>query len=138
MSQAAPRFPYENSPREYWKPQRPAIFRVESCKNCKNELVIGSSYCHLCGQKRDAGAQPAKPLDLLDWTAVRKQLGLSSLSLGCAIFGLVCAVLAVLTGVLFNPGSGRDIQTISTWRLEWLIAALAAFTAANLFRKSRK
>lgn len=138
MSQAAPRFTAENSAREFWKPQRPAMFQVETCEACKNELVIGARFCHLCGRERVTAVEStASPIaQLLDWKVLRGQIGFSSASLIFAIAGFCCVLAALLTGMLFSATTPAEWQAIQEWRVEWLLGALVGFSAANLFKKS--
>jgi hypothetical protein len=138
MAPGARTIPYERSEREFWKPQLPATFHLENCEGCGNELVIGSRFCHLCGHERDAHPQMSQPRlsDLLNWTAIRTKIGLSTFSLLLTIVGFACVVAALVTGFLFTAQTALDWQAVQTWRIEWMLAALVAFTAAILFRKS--
>lgn len=138
MSQVAHRFPAESG-REYWMPQRPAQFQVETCERCGNELVIGARFCHLCGREREAALEATTAPGLfsgMDWGGLRGRLGSSSASLFFALAGFGCIIAVIFTGMLFSAATPAEWEAIQTWRIEWLLGALVGFTAANLFKKS--
>jgi hypothetical protein len=132
MAQATRPLTFERETREFWKPQKPA-FRAEYCHCCSNELVIGSRYCHLCGHERNKLHAAEQKPHLLDWHALARRTGLGSVSLLCAIFGVACLLAALATGL---SASTYPWAAVETWRLEWLVATVAFFSAGCLFKKS--
>ena len=138
MAHVAHRFPSESSGREYWKPQRPARFQVETCERCENELVIGARFCHLCGREREVALESTRSWlsEMLDWSLLRARLGFSTASLCFAIAGFCCLLAAILTGILFSAATPVEWQAIQTWRVEWLLGALVGFSAASLLKQS--
>jgi hypothetical protein len=49
--------------------------------------------------------------------------------------GFVCIIAAVITGFLFTATTLLDWQAVQVWRIEWLMAGIAAFLAGLLLRK---
>ena len=123
--------------REFWKPQRPANFRVEKCDGCGNEMVIGSRFCHLCGHERDSQPQVARSsfADIMDWDSIRRRSGLTTPALIFAIVGFGCGLAAILTGILISANTATDWWAVQTWRIEWMVGALVAFAAAMVFKR---
>ena len=130
---------------EFWRPSveverpAPATIDIKICAHCSNELLSGAHYCHVCGA---AGSQAfAKPRINL-FLKVRVLLkrahvalalnGLSLVAFGAAMF---CLLAAVLTGVLYQVQSVLDWQAIQVWRIQWLLAAIAALLAGLLLRR---
>ena len=134
--------PQTGGTREFWKPQRPAAFRVEKCESCGNEMIVGSRFCHLCGTERDANPRGtasqhyASIVELFDWTYLRRRIGLSTASLVLMLVGFCFAVAALLTGAINTANTALDWQAIQMWRIEWMLAALVAFTAGILLKRN--
>jgi cytosine/uracil/thiamine/allantoin permease len=51
------------------------------------------------------------------------------------LVGLLCAVGALAVSVFFSVRTVLDWQAIQLWRIEWLLAAVAAFLAGCLLKK---
>ena len=51
------------------------------------------------------------------------------------LIGLFCMVGALAVSVFFSARTALDWQAIQLWRIEWLIAAVAAFGAGCLLKK---
>jgi len=49
--------------------------------------------------------------------------------------GLLCVVGSLAVSVFFTARTLLDWQAIQLWRIEWLLAAVAAFVAGCLFKK---
>ena len=130
---------------EFWRPsvevERPAPITTDAriCAHCSNELLTGAHYCHVCGAaSSQAFAKPRinfvlKVRVLLRRAHVALALnGLSLVAFGAAAF---CLLAAVLTGVLYQVQSVLDWQAIQVWRIQWLLAAIAALLAGLLLRR---
>jgi hypothetical protein len=141
MSEAA-----HNVQQEYWRPpaspvhpaENPASLRGQlTCEQCGTEFVVGSRFCHVCGSEREplvgAGSRWAQ---LLDFTRIRDRLGLSTASLVAFIAGIGCVAAALVTGFMFTASTLLDWQAVQVWRIEWLLAATAAFLVGILLNKS--
>lgn len=108
-----------------------------NCPECGNEFVVGARFCHLCGSQREpqVSSRPGMLSRLLDFDHIRQWLGLSVASLVAFIFGLGCVVAAIATGFIYSATTLLDWQAVQVWRIEWLLAAAAAFLAAILLKK---
>jgi len=129
---------------EFWRPpiagsevtigQDPS----ETCDGCRTEFILGSRFCHSCGTSRPE-SQSARALEIPGWTeltALGKRLGLNTPSLAAFLFGVLCLAGAVAVGVIFTARTALDWQAIQFWRIEWLLAAIAAFGAGCVLKKS--
>jgi hypothetical protein len=128
----------------YWTPpvesaHNEAVRRpVELCGKCGTEFIIGSRYCYVCGNER-AGAthgsvRPAW-LKFVNIRTLSDAMGLPIASTVAFGLGLICALCAIGTGLVYSATTVLDWQAIQVWRLEWLLAAAALFLAAILLKK---
>ena len=51
------------------------------------------------------------------------------------LLGVLCVVGALAVSLFFSARTALDWQAIQLWRIEWLIAAIAAFVAGCLLKK---
>ncbi len=126
---------------EFWRPpvqesqyQPPA--QATACERCGAEFVAGSRFCHLCGEPRQTQLSRSR-FNLgqyLDWSRIKQAMGLGTASLVAFIVGSACLLAAILTGVVYTAATVLDWQAVQLWRLEWLLAAIAAFTAGLLLK----
>jgi hypothetical protein len=133
---------------EFWRPPMPAseaVTRRESgeersatCR-CGTEFLVSSLYCHACGASRpDGGVSIARTLEipgLSELAAFGVRLGLTTPTLIAFLVGLLCVVGALAVSVFFSARTLLDWQAIQLWRIEWLLAAVAAFLAGCLLKK---
>ncbi len=137
---------------EYWRPARAAgnalqrpDFQTQGngafCASCGAPYAVEAFFCHQCGaaregephaQKRNLARNPMK--SWFDLEAVQTQFGLSAGSLTCLLAAIIFALAAVMTGLVYNTSTLAEWQAVQCWRIEWLLAALAALVAAMLFR----
>ena len=127
---------------EFWRPpvqesqQRAPAAQSEACERCGSEFVAGSRFCHLCGEARQP--QLSRPRfnlgKYLDWSRIRQATGLSTASLVAFVVGTVCILAAVITGMVYTAATVLDWQAVQLWRVEWLLAAIAAFAAGLLLK----
>ena len=110
--------------------------RSETCR-CGTEFIVSSLYCHSCGARRpDLNAAPMLEIPggaELAWLGER--LGLTMPTLIACLVGLLCVLGAVAVSVFFSVRTALDWQAIQLWRIEWLLAAVAAFVAGCALRK---
>ncbi len=135
-----------NVQQEYWRPpaqpQRPyepasATRGQLTCEQCGTEFVVGSRFCHVCGSEREPlVGSSSRWVQLLDFTRIREGLGLTIGSLIAFIVGLGCVVAAIATGFMFSATTLLDWQAVQLWRIEWLLAAAAAFLAGIMLKKT--
>ena len=76
-----------------------------------------------------------KWLHYLHFHEIRTWIGLSTASLIAFVLGLVCVAGALMVGLL-TAKTFVDWQAIQMYRIEWLLAATAAFVAGILLKKS--
>jgi len=73
-------------------------------------------------------------LRYLHFHEIRTRIGLSTASLIAFVLGLVCIAGALMVGLL-TAKTLVDWQAIQMYRIEWLLAATAAFVAGILLKK---
>ncbi len=125
--------PIENAGRDY---QRPVAAQLESCPACGADLVIGSRFCHVCGNARYEKVQQRR-IEWMRWLNLHRLgdiVGLRIPSLLAMLVGVVCVFIAIMTGVVFSATTVLDWQAVQVWRIEWLLAAVAAFLAGILLK----
>jgi hypothetical protein len=86
---------------------------------------MGSRFCHACGEPRPG--QPPEPVNASD---ARLSVG-SALAL---IVGVLCLLAAIGTGIVFSVETVLDWEAVQSWRVQWLLAAVAAFAAGILLK----
>ncbi len=127
----------------YWTPPvetaqgEPVRRPIEVCVKCGTEFIIGSRYCYVCGGGRvsPSGSNRAAWLKFVDIRSLSEAMGLPVASTVAFGLGLICALCAVGTGLVYSATTVLDWQAIQVWRLEWLLAAAALFLAAILLKK---
>ena len=125
----------------FWRPPAPEKVvgheRSETCEECRTEFIVGSRYCHCCGASRPerSTTRAAEIPGLTEFTALSKRLGLATASLIAFLFGIFSLVAALSVSVIFTARTALDWQAIQLWRIEWLLAGIAAFAAGLLLKK---
>lgn len=138
-----------STPQEFWRP--PAAVQpagaipistglAEICKGCGAEFMVGSYFCHICGTERRGHS------DTLDmgWTRhlevqnIKASLELSTLSFGAFLLGVACMLAALVVGLIYNVQNFGDFQAVQSWRMQWLLGAVAAFVAGILLKRDSK
>jgi hypothetical protein len=142
MSEVVP-----NSPQEFWRPPvipHPSSSVVEACHNCGIEFMVGAKFCHACGTQR--GLVDSSPKDWLGWLgflrvlefhSLKERLGLPVASLVAFFAGLGCILAAIGVSLVYSAQHVDDFEAVHLWRIEWLIAAIVAFVAGILLKKSQ-
>lgn len=130
---------------EFWKPvvpPRPENLQVAAgehlCPHCGTDFVVGSRFCHICGADRNANLADTTVTGLrawFDYASLRDALGQTTSSLIAFIIGCACVIAAAVTGFLFTATTLLDWQAVQVWRIEWLLAGVAAFVAGLLLKK---
>ena len=111
--------------------------RSATC-GCGTEFIVSSLYCHACGASRPdlgAGVRTLKIPGLAELVALGERLGLTTPALIAFLVGVLCVVGALAVSVFFSARAVLDWQAIQLWRIEWLLAAVAAFVAGCLLKK---
>jgi len=112
--------------------------RSATCR-CGAEFIVSSQYCHVCGASRpDLGVSVVRTLSipgLAELALLGERLGLTTPAFIAFLAGVLCMVGALAVSVFFSVRTVLDWQAIQLWRIEWLLAAVAAFVAGCLFKK---
>ena len=129
---------------EFWRPPLAASEalvnpdRSATCP-CGTEFIVSSLYCHACGASRpDFGVRSARKLEIpgiAELTRLGARLGLTPLCLIPFLLGVFCLVAAVAVSLFFSARTVLDWQAIQLWRIEWLLASVAAFVAGAVLKK---
>jgi len=134
---------------EYWRPAPapgspfqsqgfPPQTSAEFCTICGTRFPAGARFCHLCGLTREAELHEEKQGVLTDWldmSGIRKRTGLSTISLTLVLMAGLFMLATVLTGLVYDTATIAEWQAVQVWRIEWLLATVAALLAAMLFKK---
>ena len=127
---------------EFWRPPvvqseaaRPGM--VEVCDGCSTEFMVGSLFCHVCGMSREARTSAAAHWTLyLEFHNIKRALGLSTAALVAFVVGLGCLMMAAIAvGMIYSVQTFNDFQAVQLYRMQWLLGAIAAFTAGLLLKK---
>jgi hypothetical protein len=126
---------------EFWRPPMPTSVTVTDTErsatcSCGTEFIVSSLFCHACGAKR-ADLNPAH-FELPGWAellSLGERLGLTMPATIAFLVGVLCVSGALAVSLFFTARTALDWQAIQLWRIEWLIAAIAAFVAGCLLKK---
>lgn len=133
---------------EFWRPplSQPvaATSLAEACQRCGTEFIAGATFCHICG----AGRHRTEAASSTSWTKyfsfvkalefgrVKNWFGLPMPSL-CAFLLGIAFVVAALAMSFVTVNDLSDFEAVQLWRIQWLMAACAAFLVGILL-KNRK
>ncbi len=128
---------------EFWRAPMPAPVAVvtsersTTCRRCGTEFIVSSLYCHACGARRpnSTGARVLEVPGLAELGLIGERLGLTMPAAVAFLAGLLCLLGALAVSLLFSARTLLDWQAIQLWRIEWLLAAVAAFAAGCLLKK---
>jgi hypothetical protein len=126
---------------EFWRPPATeTVIKLQpttACSGCGTEFIVSSVYCHSCGLKRPAAnTEPELEIPgLAELSALGERLGLTTPAVAAFLLGAMCLVGALAVSVCFSARTTLDWQAIQLWRIEWLVAAVAAFVAGCLLKK---
>ena len=131
-----------NLEQEFWRPPERAPQPVAAaeplslpvCPQCSASQPSGARFCPSCGYPRDATANP--PF-LAAWSHLRRALGLGNAALLAFAVGLLSLVIAVLLSSFYSATTTIEWQAIQLWRIQWLLAAVAALVAGILLKNAR-
>jgi hypothetical protein len=139
-----------NTQHDFWRPPvmapdpAPSPVSIQACAGCGTEFMVGAKFCHTCGAAR-ARVSPG----FQHWTRhlefqniaqgfawLRDYLGLPLPSLIAFAIGVVCFVAAIAVGVIYSVQNFADFQAVQFFRMQWLLASVAAFVAGILLRRA--
>jgi|SRR5277367_2140071 len=75
-------------------------------------------------------------LHYLHFHEIKRWIGLPTGALYAFMIGLGCVAGALGVGLFYRASNLAEFQAIQMWRIEWLLAATAAFVAGILLKKS--
>jgi hypothetical protein len=134
------------SSQEYWRPAPSAgnpfpasgpqtRGNQASCALCGTPYAIGARFCHSCGLSRESGQEKHNPVKRwLDLDVLRTHFGFSTASLVLVLAALIFTLATLMIGMVYNTSTAADWQAVQTWRIEWLLATVAALLGAMLFK----
>jgi len=109
--------------------------------------MVGAAFCHICGGGRHKAAAAAATasnwLNAFDFVhkielgKVKSWFGLSLPSLCAFLAGAGCLVVALAVGFTDVKDSVSDFEAVQLWRIQWLMAACAAFLVGILFKNTK-
>jgi hypothetical protein len=134
---------------EFWRAPAPAsaatltsesaasLDRSASCRACGTEFIVSSLYCHACGAHRPElnATRTFEIPGLAELRALGGRLALTTPAVVAFLLGALCIVGALSVSVFFSARTVLDWQAIQLWRIEWLLASVAAFLAGCLLKK---
>lgn len=137
----------QNAQQEFWRPpvvQPTSQTLPDACKRCGTEFMVGAAFCHICGMGRHRSGQASAAtvtrlfgfLRALEFASVKDWFGLPLVSLCSFLIGTAFLIVALAQGFR-SVQDFTDFEAIQLWRIQWLMAACAAFLAGILL-KSRK
>ena len=132
---------------DFWRPPvaqpSSATNLAEACQRCGTEFMVGAAFCHLCGANRHDSSATS-----INWTRhfsflhaielgrIRTALGLPLPSL-CAFFvGIALLIVAVAVSFV-SVHDVSDFEAVQLWRIQWLMAACAAFLIGILLKNTK-
>ena len=126
---------------EFWRAPVPAseavslAGRSSTCR-CGTEFIVSSLYCHACGASRpELTAHTLEIPGLAEISTLGQRLGLTTPAVIAFLLCVLCVVGALAVSLFFSVRTVLDWQAIQLWRIEWLLAAIAAFIAGCLLKK---
>ena len=124
---------------EYWRPPVNANSSgmAEACRRCGTEFMVGAAFCHICGMGRHKSTSKAagdwsrhfQLLRTLEFSNVKRWFGLPLAPLCAFLLGTAFLLVAMIVGLL-----NSEFEAIQWWRIQWLVAACAAFLAGILLK----
>lgn len=130
---------------DFWRPPMPVSKAVvipersATCHRCGTEFIVSSLYCHACGagrpELRVSGARALQVPGLTELASLGERLGLTTPAFVAFLVGTLCAAAALVVSLFSSDKTTLDWQAIQLWRIEWLLAAVAAFVAGCLLKK---
>ena len=72
----------------------------------------------------------------LEFQRIKERIGLPTIALIAFLIGIACAIAAILVGFIFSANTVLDWQAVQVWRIQWLLASVAAFLAGILLKRN--
>jgi hypothetical protein len=132
-----------NVQHDFWRPPAApaASGMVEACDGCGTEFISGARFCHVCGSARQEQPAPVainRWARYLEFQTIKEGLNLSTGSLVAFMVGLGCLLAVILVGVIYSMQNFAEFEAVQMYRMQWLLAAVAAFVAGILLKKTEQ
>lgn len=106
--------------------------------------MVGAAFCHICGMGRHRSTSNQGHrwqsylghLRVLEFSSIKQWFGLPVASLCAFLVGVGLLIVALAIG-LMGVRDYSDFEAIQLWRIQWLMAACAAFLAGILLKTRR-
>ena len=124
---------------DFWRPPvaPSGSAMVEGCDGCGTEFMVGAGFCHVCGNTREPQPVPLHGwARYLEFQNIKQGLGLTTASLIAFLIGIGCMLAVICVGVIYTMQTFADFQAVQLYRMQWLMAAVAAFVAGILLKKT--
>jgi ribosomal protein L37E len=132
---------------EFWRPpvSQPETTTnlAEACRRCGTEFMVGSAFCHICGANRHSSTTTADSwvrhlgfVRAIEFGRVKSWLGLPVPSLCAFLLGIALLILAVAVSFV-TVHDVSDFEAVQLWRIQWLMAACAAFLVGILLKNPK-
>jgi len=143
------------TPHEFWRPPIDAVTdesaahveTTDACSRCGAEFIVSSRFCHACGASRPGSRQRTRNWQVTvvgvvagvtrTFAGTGERLGLPTAAFVAFLAGVACVLGALGVGLVFSVRTVLDWQAIQMWRIEWLLGAVAMFSAGCLLRRTR-
>jgi hypothetical protein len=114
---------------------------------CGTEFLVSSLFCHVCGAKRagldsrsnfsssNSSSSTFEIPGRAELVSLAERLELPIPAVIAFLSGLFCVAGAFSVSIFFSVRTPLDWQAIQMWRIEWLLASVAAFAAGCLLKK---
>ena len=126
---------------EFWRAPLPtseavsSAGRISTC-HCGTEFIVSSLYCHACGANRpELTVRTLEIPGLAEISTLGRRLRLTTPAVIAFLLGVLCVAGALAVSLFFSVRTVLDWQAIQMWRIEGLLAAIAAFIAGCLLKK---
>ncbi len=126
---------------DFWRPAQAPRAGADSalstacCSNCGAEFALGARFCHVCGAPREPLGERPHWAEYFEIDAMCQRLGLNPAALLLFVAASMCALGALLTGVIYRADTMLEWQSVQTWRIEWMLASAVALLAALVLKK---
>jgi hypothetical protein len=139
----------QSAQHDFWRPPMAATAEVvpaglvQACEHCGTEFIVDSRFCHACGLERteihsSALSRLQQKITVADLAELGEGLGLPTAAFIAFGLGVLCLLCALCVGLIFSARTMLDWQAVQLWRIEWLLAAVAAFVAGCLLKTTSK
>jgi ribosomal protein L37E len=132
---------------EFWRPPlntAASVELAESCRRCGTEFMVGSAFCHICGASRHSSSAASASwtrylgfMRAIEFSRVRAWFGLPLPCLLSFLVGVAFLIVAISVSFIEVGDSLSGFEAIQLWRIQWLMAACAAFLVGILFKNSK-